>query len=97
MPLKVFGLGSKGVNLTDDPLHTDVGDVTQAQNAIFRGSGLSGGLYKRGGLRILNTTTLNGSVLAILAVSLDDPTPGNILTDDDLNTLTDDLFLVLTE
>ncbi len=92
----VFGLGDKGVNVTADPLHTEVGDVVSAQNASFQGSGQRGGLAKRLGLRIL-ASGLDGTVYALASVTLADPTPGNILTDSGSFTLTDDAFLVLTE
>ena len=95
--LKVFSLGLKGVNTTDDPLHTEVGDIASGINAVFRGSGTYGGLYKRGGLRLLNNDTFNGSLLSIFAAPFSDPTPGAILFDDTGLTLTDDVFLVLVE
>ena len=94
--LTVYSLGDHGVNVSVDPLHTDIGDVTVAQNARFYGSGQRGGLSKRGGLRIL-ATGLDGAVLAMISVDLTDPTGGALLTDNDLNTLTDMVFLVLTE
>lgn len=95
--IAVYSLGDKGVNVTDDPLHTDIGDVTTAQNASFYASGKRGGLSKRLGMRLLNAVALNGSVLALAAFTFTDPTPGNILTDGDSLTLTDDAFMVLTE
>ncbi len=95
--LKVFGIGQNGINVSSDALHVDDNDVVVAQNAIFYGSGESGGLAKRGGLRIMNSTALNGAVLAMFAVNFTDPTPGSILTDNDGATLTDDAFLVLVE
>jgi hypothetical protein len=95
--IKVYSLGEKGVNVSNDPLHTDVGDVVSAQNATFTSRGVRGGLGKRLGMRVLNTVALAGAVLAIAAVTFTDPSPGNILTDTDLFTLTDDAFLVLTE
>ena len=95
--LKVYGLGDKGVNVTQDPLHTDVGDVASAQNAGFFGSGQRGGLAKRLGMRILNGTALDGTVYALLSVTIADPTPGNVLTDTGGFTVTDDAFVVLTE
>ena len=94
--LKVFSLGDHGVNVTKDPLHTDVGDVVWAQNAYFSGSGHTGGLYKRAGLRQFNTTALNAAVMSIVAVDLTDAT-GAVLTDSALLVLTDDVFLTLTE
>lgn len=95
--IKVYALGEKGVNVSADALHTEVGDVTSAQNATFTSRGVRGGLGKRTGMRVMNAVALAGAVLAIAAVTFTDPTPGNILTDTDLFTLTDDAFLVLTE
>ena len=95
--IKVYSLGDKGVNVSGDLLHTDVGDVTSAQNATFTSRGVRGGLGKRLGMRAINAVALSGAVLAIAAVTFTDPSPGNILTDGDLFTLTDDAFMVLTE
>lgn len=95
--LKVFTLGDHGVNVSSDPIHTEVGDVVSAQNAYFRGSGERGGLSKRGGLRVMNNSALNGSVLSIIGVTFPDSTPGAILTDMDLVTLTDEVDLILVE
>lgn len=95
--IKVYSLGDKGVNVSADPLHTDIGDVVSAQNASFYLGGKRGGLSKRLGMRALNTTALAGAVLAIASLTFSDPTPGNILTDTDGFTVTDDAFLVLTE
>ena len=95
--LKVYGLGDKGVNVSADPLHTEVGDVTHAQNASFSGSGQRGGLAARLGMRQLTTSALHGAVYALLSVTLADPSAGQILTDSDLAILTDEAFLVLVE
>lgn len=94
--IKVYGLGERGVNVSNDPLHTQVGDVVNAQNASFFGSGVRGGLAKRLGNRIL-ASGLNGAIISILSVTLTDPTPGAVLTDGNSDTLTDDAFLALTE
>lgn len=94
--IKVYGLGDQGVNVSNDPLHTQVGDVVQAQNSSFYGAGVRGGLSKRLGNRIL-ASGLNGAILAILSVTLTDPTPAAILVDGNSDILTDDVFLVLTE
>lgn len=95
--IKVYSLGEKGVNVSQDLLHTDAGDVVAAQNATFTSRGQRGGLGKRLGMRVINTVALAGAVLAIAAVTFTDPSPGNILTDADLAALTDDAFMVLTE
>lgn len=95
--LKVYGMGDAGVNTSSDPLHTAVGDVTSAQNATFLGSGQRGGLSKRLGLRVFNATALGGAVLALLSVTIADPSAPTILVDGDDVALSDDLFLVLTE
>jgi len=95
--IKVYSLGDKGVNVSSDAVHTDLGDVTSAQNASFYAGGKRGGLAKRLGMRIINTVALNGAVLAIASATFADPTPGNLLTDGNLAILTDDTFLVLTE
>lgn len=95
--IAVYSLGEKGVNVTDDPLHTDLGDVTVAQNASFYADGKRGGLSKRLGMRAINATALAGSVLALAAFTFTDPSPGNLLTDGDGLLLTDSAFMVLTE
>lgn len=91
-------MGDHGVNVSNDPLHTQVGDVTKAQNATFYGSGQRGGLSKRLGLRQFNSGALNAAVMAILSVALPDPTSLTLLLmDADSLTLTDDAFIVMTE
>ena len=95
--IKVYSLGDKGVNVSYDALHTDIGDVVSAQNATFLNNGKRGGLGKRLGMRAINAVALAGAVLAIVAVTFPDPSPSSILTDSDLLTLTDSAFLVLTE
>ena len=95
--IKVYSLGDKGVNVSYDALHTDIGDVVSAQNATFLSGGTRGGLGKRLGMRAINAVACAGAVLAIVAVTFPDPSPGNILTDSDLLTLTDAAFMILVE
>jgi len=95
--IKVYSLGDKGVNVSDDPLHTDVGDVTVAQNVTFYGAGRRGGLSKRLGMRAINTVAMAGAVLGIASFTFADPTATTTLVDGDGLILTDDAFMVLTE
>ena len=95
--IKVYSLGDKGVNVSNDPRHSDIGDVVSAQNASFFGSGKRGGLSKRLGMIAINGVALAGAVLSLASVTFADPTPGAILTDTAGYILTDDSFLVLSE
>ena len=95
--IKVYSLGDKGVNVSYSARHTDIGDVVSAQNATFFSNGSRGGLGKRLGMRVINAVALAGSVLTIVAVTFPDPSPGSILTDSDLLTLTDAAFMVIVE
>lgn len=48
--LIVFGLGSKGVNVDEDPLHLDLNELTKAQNAHPNPLGADSGISNRPGL-----------------------------------------------
>ena len=95
--IKVYALGGKGINVSDDVRHMDVADLEQAQNASFYGSGQWGGLAKRLGMRAINTVALAGVVLSIANATFSDPTPDVVLTDTAGYTLTDDSYMVLVE
>lgn len=63
--LNVFKLGQGGVNLVKDSLHLSDDELTQAQNAEIQSdvnTGGEGALAKRGGLAVLNSTPLSGTV-----------------------------------
>lgn len=66
--LNLFRLGQGGVNLVKDPLHLSDDEVTQAQNAEIQSdvnTGGEGGLTKRAGLAVLNSSALAGSILGM--------------------------------
>lgn len=66
--LDIYKLGQGGVQLTKDPLHLADEEVTQAQNAEIVQDVTTGGegaLTKRGGLAVLNSSAMSGSLLGI--------------------------------
>ena len=72
--LKVFGVGSGGVNLVRGPLQLEDTDLTQAQNAEFILNEATGGvgvLSKRGGLAALNGSAMAGTVLGMIGLPLE--------------------------
>lgn len=71
-----FTLGTKGINLVDEPLSLQDGDLQNAQNAEFRRNAGRLALGKRGGLARLNGTDLGGSVLGGANVPLPSPLTG---------------------
>lgn len=68
-----FTLGTRGVNLVDEPLALQDGDLQNAQNAEFRRDAAAQGIGKRGGLARLNASDLGGSVLGGAHVPLPSP------------------------
>lgn len=64
-PLQDYGIGDKGVEITQTPLHTPDGGLLSAQNVEYIREGGLGGLGSRRGLARYNTSALNGSVLAL--------------------------------
>ena len=95
--IKVYSLGDKGVNVSNDSRHADIGEVVSAQNASFLSSGKRGGLSKRLGMVAINSVALAGAILSLASVTFTDPTPGAILTDTAGYILTDDSSLILSE
>lgn len=66
--LNLFKFGQGGVNLTKDPLHLSDDELMSAQNAEVVLDGTNGGdgsISKRGGLAVLNSSALSGSILGI--------------------------------
>lgn len=68
--LRVFTLGSKGVNVDKNPLETDDDDLRLAQNAASDQLGNGSGLRKRPGLAVQNNTTAAGIVMGGVGVPL---------------------------
>lgn len=71
-----FSLGTRGINLVDEPLALQDGDLQNAQNAEFRRTAGKQGIGKRGGLARLNSSDLGGSVLGGANVPLPSPLTG---------------------
>ena len=70
--LNIFNLGEKGVVLSRSPLHREDGSLVKAQNAEISLDEAEGGLKKRGGMPRLNSSSLSGSVQALVGVPLVD-------------------------
>jgi len=67
-PLKVYGLGSLGVNVDSDPLALDDRELRRATNAID--DPLGGGLTNRPGLAAVNAVAAAGAVMGGVGVPL---------------------------
>jgi len=65
--VNVYGLGTRGVNLTKSPLHLDDNELTQAQNAEPNLDEREGGLRKRGGLSAFTSALNSGSSILGMA------------------------------
>lgn len=94
--IRVFGLGDQGVHVSVGPLHSEIGDVTSAQNASFLSAGARGGLASRPGLAKYSALCA-GAILSILSVTFPDTAATTILTDMDLVTVTDNDGIALVE
>jgi hypothetical protein len=94
--IRVFGMGDKGVNVQSGPLHSETGDVVLAQNVSFFGADERGGLSTRMGLRQYSAACA-GAILAILPVTFADTITTIFLTDMNLDIVTDDAYIALTE
>lgn len=70
--LKVYKIGSLGVNIDIDPLSIDDMELRLAQNAIRDPLGSDSGLRKRPGLLAYNGAILAGSILGGIGVPLQD-------------------------
>jgi hypothetical protein len=71
--LNVYTFGAGGVNLTKSPLELNDDEAVQLQNAELVPDLNTGGqaaLTKRGGLAVLNSSALAGSVLGIIGLPL---------------------------
>lgn len=73
--LVVYNLGTFGVNLVDGPIHMKDGELLQCQNAVNEPSDAESALKKRPGMTKVNATTASGTIVAIVNIPLDDPTP----------------------
>lgn len=67
-PLKIYGLGSLGVNVDSDPLALDDRELRRASNAID--NPLGGGLTNRPGFAALNNVAAAGAVMGGVGVPL---------------------------
>jgi hypothetical protein len=94
--IRVFGMGDQGVHLSVGPLHSETGDLTQAQNASFLGADARGGLASRMGLAVFSAACA-GAIHAILSVTFTDTVTTTLLTDDNGEILTDDALVALSE
>lgn len=75
-PLKVYNMGSNGVNVDKNPTELDDNELRQAQNAI-RVEGTGAGIRKRPGLVEFNTDPAAGAVSGGITVPLIDMFSGN--------------------
>lgn len=75
-PLKVYDMGTYGVNVDKNPVELDDNELQQAQNAI-RTEGTGKGIRKRPGLVEFNTEDAAGSVLGGITVPLVDMFTGD--------------------
>lgn len=73
--LKLYQLGTMGVNVDEDPLALNDQEFRLAQNAIRDPLGSDTGLKKRPGLLIFNLSLTAGSVLGGVGVPLVDLSP----------------------
>jgi hypothetical protein len=70
--LKIYSLGSMGINVDSDPISIKDQELRLAQNAIREPLGNDSGLRKRPGLGVFNSSVLAGSVLGGIGVPLQD-------------------------
>lgn len=70
--IDVYNLGTKGINVTKSPAHTEDGELVQAQNSIPDPRGQFGALTKRDGLGEITASSLGGAIQAIALI----PFPG---------------------
>lgn len=68
-----FVLGTRGINLVDEPLALEDGDLQNAQNAEFRRTAGKMAIGIRGGLARLNASDLGGSILGGANIPLPSP------------------------
>lgn len=74
-----FTLGTKGLNLVDEPLSLQDGDLQNAQNAEFRRDGGAQGIGLRGGTSRLNSADLGGTILGGAGVPLPSPLSSSLV------------------
>lgn len=68
-----YDFGGGGIQLVKNPLHLADNEATQLQNAelvLNETTGGAGALSKRGGLAVLNSSAMSGSVTGILPLTL---------------------------
>lgn len=94
--IRVFGMGEQGVHVSVGPLHTEIGDVTTAQNCSFFGTGQRGGLASRTGFYAF-ASGCAGAVLSVLSVTFSDTVTTTFLTDMNLDVVIDDDGIPLSE
>jgi len=73
--LKVYKLGSKGVNVDSDPISIEDQELRLAQNIIRDPLGNDSGLRKRPGLGVYNESVAAGEVLGGIGVPLINQSP----------------------
>jgi hypothetical protein len=76
--LRLFDLGSKGVNVDDDPLALADQEYLRTQNVISDPL-LAGGLSKRPGFAFFSTRVLSGPILGGIGLPFSDLSPTSAL------------------
>lgn len=68
--LRVFTLGSKGVNVDKNPLEMDDDELRSAQNAVSDPLGNDAGVGKRPGMKAQNSVAAAGIIMGGIGVPL---------------------------
>jgi hypothetical protein len=73
--LDAYGLGERGVEIVDSPVHLQEGALLSAQNACLDRVESEGGIAKRKGWAKYNAIASGATILAIENVPWTDPSP----------------------
>jgi hypothetical protein len=76
--LKIYQMGSMGVNIDVDPISIEDLELRLAQNAIRDPLGNDSGLRKRPGLGIYNESLASGEVLGGIGVPVNNQSPNGL-------------------
>lgn len=68
--LKVYNLGSEGIDLVNSPIHAKPGALTNAQNATIRPVQGNTGITKRDGMAKINSVAAAGSLAQIINIPI---------------------------
>lgn len=77
--LNIYNLAEKGVVVDKSPIHTEDGELLQAQNAVSDSAGVEGAVRKRDGITKLNSVAMAGAVTGMIGLPLPDEAAKTVL------------------